>query len=113
MENLHLIEAYYLAPTNTMGARIKLISHRFGGESVTLSWDYDHDNISAQAEIYLTKHGHKVIGHCETQRGYGVLCAAEDGMFQHLHEETAKEVGVSKPRQAIPVRKNQGRQFNP
>lgn len=87
MENLHLIEVIYFGPTNTKGSRIQLTSHRFK-ESIFLSYDYSADDIIEQAEVYLKKNGHKVVAHCETKKGYGILCKANaDMLFKKLKSD--------------------------
>ena len=84
MDNLHLIEVNYYGPTNHQGSRVRLKSHRFK-HSIFLSYDYSIGDILAQAEEYLSSHGHHVAAHCETIHGYGVLCrASETNLFMPL-----------------------------
>lgn len=86
IKNLHLIEAIYRSPGNVKGSRVQLTSHRFK-ETIYIPYNYSLDDIVAMAEEYLISQGHKVIGHCETKRGYGILCEPNiDHMFSKLKD---------------------------
>ena len=65
MKNLQIIEIRYLAPTNTRGARIKLLDTRFK-LSVTLSRDYALDS-TVQAADYLTANGFNIIARARNE----------------------------------------------
>ena len=69
MRNAHLIEATYVPPSNTRGARVKLKSIRFG-DAITLSYDYAIGNIREQATKYLKAAGYDLICFGETEKGY-------------------------------------------
>lgn len=71
MKSLHLIEVKHLGATNTKGARIKLISHRFG-DSVTLDRDYSINNYE-QATHFLNACGVDVIAQAELRNAMGLL----------------------------------------
>ena len=60
MQNLQMIEIKYLAPTNTKGARIKLIDTRFK-VSETLNYDYEIGDLTNQAIKHLSIKGFNVI----------------------------------------------------
>lgn len=44
MKNLQIIEVYFVSPTNTRGARIKLVNTRFN-QSKIISFNYETDMI--------------------------------------------------------------------
>ena len=60
MQNLQMIEIKYLAPTNTKGARIKLIDTRFKVSEI-LNYDYEIGDLINQATKYLSNKGFNVI----------------------------------------------------
>ena len=60
MQNLQMIEIKYLAPTNTKGARVKLIDTRFK-VSETLNYDYEIGDLTNQAIKHLKNKGFNVI----------------------------------------------------
>lgn len=60
MKNLQMIEIKYLAPTNTKGARIKLIDTRFKVSEI-LNYDYKIGDLINQAVKYLSNKGFNVI----------------------------------------------------
>lgn len=60
MENLQMIEIKYLAPTNTKGARIKLIDTRFEVSEI-LNYDYEIGDLINQTVKHLSNKGFNVI----------------------------------------------------
>ena len=60
MKNLQMIEIKYLAPTNTKGARIKLVDTRFKVSEI-LSYDYEISDLINQAVKHLSNKGFNVI----------------------------------------------------
>ena len=52
MQRVHLIEVKYLGATNTKGSRVKITSLRFK-DAVTISYDYEFNNISEMFESWL------------------------------------------------------------
>ena len=60
MQNLQMIEIKYLSPTDTKGARVKLIDTRFKVNK-TLSYDYEIGDITEQSVQYLKNKGFNVI----------------------------------------------------
>ena len=60
MKNLQMIEIKYLAPTNTKGARIKLIDTRFKVSEI-LNYDYEIGDLINQAAEHLSNKGFDVI----------------------------------------------------
>ena len=60
MQNLQMIEIKYLSPTNTKGARVKLIDTRFKVSEI-LSYDYEIGGIVKQAIQHLKNKGFNVI----------------------------------------------------
>ena len=60
MKNLQMIEIKYLAPTNTKGARIKLIDTRFEVSEI-LNYDYEIGDLINQAVKHLSNKGFDVI----------------------------------------------------
>ena len=60
MQNLQTIEIKYLSPTNTKGARVKLIDTRFKVSEI-LSYDYEIGDIVKQAIQHLKNKGFNVI----------------------------------------------------
>ena len=60
MQNLQMIEIKYLSPTNTKGARVKLIDTRFKVSEI-LSYDYEIGDIVKQAIQHLKNKGFNVI----------------------------------------------------
>ena len=67
-KNLHVIEAKYLAPTNTMGARVKLNSMRFPGDSVTFTYNHRYNSILEMAKAWLIKHRYRIVGQAENAK---------------------------------------------
>jgi hypothetical protein len=51
---LYAVQVRLLAPTNTRGTRIKLVS---GGSAVVLPYDYRYDTCLDQAVAYFTNKG--------------------------------------------------------
>ena len=72
MTHLHGITAKYMSPTNTKGARVKLISCRFN-ESIIINYDYSKNSIYEIAQVYLESKGFNIIALAETQKGYMLL----------------------------------------
>ena len=60
MQNLQMIEIKYLSPTNTKGARIKLIDTRFKVSEI-LNYDYEICNMLEQSIRHLKNKGFNVI----------------------------------------------------
>lgn len=61
------IEVRFYGPTDNKGSRIGLVDHDWN-ERVTLSRDYDHENIMAQAAAWLRGMGFTIVGSM-TQEG--------------------------------------------
>lgn len=71
--NAHLIEARFISPTNTRGARIKLTSFRFPGDSITDGYPYSgaySGDIHDQAKSMLKELGYTLICSGESDVGY-------------------------------------------
>ena len=60
-----MIEIRYLSPTNTKGARVKIIDTHFKA-SITLSRDYE-DDIEDQALEYLISRGFNIVAKCHNE----------------------------------------------
>jgi hypothetical protein len=56
----HLIEVRFLSPTDYLGARVKLHSHRYN-ESITINYDHNASSVQEIALDYLTKRGFNII----------------------------------------------------
>jgi len=69
-KNAHLIEARYVGPTNTKGARVRLFSHRFERDSYTEGRDYETRDIFEQSERALTDLGYTIECQGEARHGY-------------------------------------------
>jgi hypothetical protein len=84
VKNLHAVSVKYLGPTNTQGSRYKMTSERFG-DSITLSYDYSHNNVHDMAVEWLQGHGQRVVGTAETKSGSTVLLDDIGGRFMPLN----------------------------
>lgn len=69
-KNSHLIEARYVGPTNTKGARVRLFSHRFERDSVSEGFNHSFSNTSDQAEAMLKALGYTIECAGEMRHGY-------------------------------------------
>ena len=85
MQNLQMIEIKYLSPTNTKGAKIKLIDTRFE-VSETLNYDYEIDDLINQAIQHLKNKGFNVIfkSYDELNAKYYVFVDNFEGINQTL-----------------------------
>jgi hypothetical protein len=63
MKSYHLIEVKYLGATNTRGSKAKITSLRFPNDSLTVSLDYQYNNIRDQAIDLLNGFGFKISGY--------------------------------------------------
>lgn len=82
LPNYHVLSAAYIGPSNTKPSRIKIYSARFK-QGVVFSYG-DSGGTLEQAETWLIKNGHKVIGHGEGYGVYYIICAAVNGSFKPL-----------------------------
>ena len=82
LPNFHILTVKYIGQSNHMPSRVKIISERFK-QSVTFSYG-DEGGTLDQAEAWLTKNGHNVIGHGEGKGHYYVVCAHIDNCFKPL-----------------------------
>lgn len=69
--NVHLIAVKFLGPTNTRGARVKLISH-WHNQSVTIPFDYSQSNTLANAVARLEDNGFTIRDTGEMAKCYVV-----------------------------------------
>ena len=70
MQNYRTFEVKYLSPTNTKGARVKILDRRRGG-TVTIPFDYEIDGIYNMAEKYLKDERNiDIIGLSEMNHSY-------------------------------------------
>tara|TARA_E500000305_G_C3891294_1_gene174327 strand:- start:20 stop:400 length:381 start_codon:yes stop_codon:yes gene_type:complete len=84
LKNYHAIRVRYLGATNTLGARVKLVSGRFDRDVVTVSWDYSSNScLQEDAYNWLVEHGFTVIGQATLDDNSDVLFVAE---FEQLKE---------------------------
>jgi len=81
--NFHILTIKYVGPGNVQGARVKIISERFE-QSVTFEFDGNNGNTLEQAEAWLIRKGHNVIGHGEGKGHYYVVCGHIDNCFKPL-----------------------------
>ena len=63
-----------MPPTNTLGARVRLKSHRFDSKKV-ISFNQELNSIADMAINELTRMGFEIHSKCETKEGYGILCS--------------------------------------
>lgn len=77
--NYHIIKVKYLGATDTLGSRVKLISERFKGNSITLSYDYTYNGALDQAVAWLSEHAYGVKGQGESQNIAGYVICGTDG----------------------------------
>lgn len=64
MKTFHVFYVKYLGPTNSRGSRVKIETKRFE-QSVTIPFNYTHNNTEDMAAEYLTSKGFKVVGCAE------------------------------------------------
>ena len=84
LKNYHAIRVRYLGATNTLGARVKLVSGRFDRDVVTVSRDYSSNSCLQDAHNWLVDHGFTVIGQATLDdNSSDVLFVAE---FEQLKE---------------------------
>ena len=84
LKNYHAIRVRYLGATNTLGARVKLVSGRFDRDVVTVLWDYSSNScLQEDAYNWLVEHGFTVIGQATLDDNSDVLFVAE---FEQLKE---------------------------
>jgi hypothetical protein len=83
LKNYHAIRVRYLGATNTLGARVKLVSGRFDRDAVTVDRDYESRDSLHDAYKWLVDHGFTVIGQAELDDNSGLLLVAE---FEQLRE---------------------------
>ena len=76
MKSYHLIEVKYLGATNTRGSKAKITSLRFPNDSITVSLDYQYNNIRDQAIDLLNSFGFKINGSgYDEKKGVYILCS--------------------------------------
>lgn len=75
MSHFHMIEVRYFPHTNHRGQYLKLYSERFK-QSQRIPYDYGDENtmdITIMARKWLVDRSFKVVGTCDTEKGYGLL----------------------------------------
>lgn len=82
--NKHLIEAVFVPPTNTRGAKIKLTSLRFDKDRIIDGYPYSGD-IRGPAYEILTTLGYSVVTQGDSKKGY--IFAVKE--FDRLKERLA------------------------
>ena len=79
LQNFHIIEVTYLKPTNTLGSRVKLTSHRFE-QSIIISFDYECGYSDTTAQKWLLSNGFELIGKAESLKGYFFISSTFKGL---------------------------------
>lgn len=82
LPNFHVLIIKYVGQTNCLPSRVKIISERFK-QSVTLSYG-DEGNTLEQAEEWLIRNGHNVIGHGEGKGHSYVICGHINNRFKSI-----------------------------
>lgn len=72
LQNFHIIEARYVAPTNSTGSRVRLISHRFN-QTKKIPYNDRFNNTCEIAQAYLENLGFELIGKAESKTGYFLI----------------------------------------
>ncbi len=83
LKNYHAIRVRYLGATNTLGARVKLVSGRFDRDAVTVERDYESRDSLHDAYKWLSDHLYTVVGQAELDDNGNVLFVEE---FMPLRE---------------------------
>jgi hypothetical protein len=83
INNYHILIVKFIGPSQLLDSRVKIISERFH-QSITFEYDDNSGNTLEQAEGWLLKNGHNVIGHGEGKDHYYVVCGHVNGSFQAL-----------------------------
>jgi len=81
--NMHILTIKYIGPGNVQNSRVKIISERFK-QSVTFEFDGNNGNTLEQAEAWLIRKGHNVIGRGVGKGHYYVVCGHVDNKFKPL-----------------------------
>ena len=79
LPNFHIIEVTYLGPTNNLGSRVKLTSHRFK-HSIIISYDYECGWTDSTAQKWLISNGFELIGKAESKNGYFFISSTFKGL---------------------------------
>ena len=72
LENFHIIEVLYVAPTNSTGSRVKIISGRFD-QSIKIPFNHEFNNVYDIAQAYLKNAGFSFVGKAESKTGYFLI----------------------------------------
>ena len=64
MKNLHALEIKFYPATNNSGARVGIISKRFG-QRVTIDFNYEYNTTTEIAINYLTEKGFNIVAQSE------------------------------------------------
>lgn len=82
LPNFHILVVKYVTQTNNLPSRVKIISERFN-HSVIFSYTGEGNTLD-QAEGWLIKNGHNVLGHGEGKGHYYVVCGHVNDKFKPL-----------------------------
>jgi|TARA_B100000073_G_scaffold301186_1_gene268026 hypothetical protein len=78
IKNYRKFNIYYISPTNTLGARVKITEpkryYKDKTKSIFLSYDYEIGETGQQALNHLIKLGFNPVARCSEFNFYTILC---------------------------------------